>query len=323
MSTRLHPSSLIRAPHVPIFIVLVVLFLDLTTYKEWIDWQWPFERWTMYEKKAKTKPVADWRRFVAYDDSGKSFAIDLGRAFAFLGKPYRLDRGIRKAKAAFLRRCLEALRANEGTHIVGLAYERRSWRYLESSLEEHLDTEVPAASYTLIAVDPPPPALRAAATGNILANGTFSKVGRSGKPRSWSFEGGVWLGLGIDFEGKEQSVLLAKGSERHALSQEVAAPDEPVGSPVSIHFSVLVRATGTDALAELAIRAGEKEVARLSAPGPADGQWHRLEIAHELPVLPSDATLRVELVNPGPSTVFFDDAVLVVRPAAPAPVPTE
>jgi hypothetical protein len=289
--------SRLRGPTVPILLILAILLLDFTSYRKTIRWQWPVVRWTMYETKTPPEAIVKFQRFIVEYSDGRREEISLGRAFAFLERPYRLDRGLEKNRVAFLERCLRELRRREGERIVGLTYEQRWWHYLEQSYEAHLDT-APDSSFRVRALDAMPAELRAErrADGNLVTQGDFRRFGRrSGMPRAWKVDA-LAYGVGVDLDTDDTSFLLGPGAGPPAASQDVTAPAGPV------RLVAIGLASEPGAALELSTASG---VTRVELP--PHGVWHAIEARA---IAGADGAVRVTLVNASSADAFFDDVAL-------------
>jgi hypothetical protein len=292
----------VRRAYVPIALVIAMFALDYATYRRVIDVKWPFVQWTMYQQKGSTEPHVEYRRFVAFRDDGTRVAVDLGDAFGFLRSPYQLDRGLDKTRAGFLEACLEALRSKESQRIVGLAHEKRSWRFDEQSYAQHL-AEAPAESFRVVAIEPPPAALRRPTDGNLVVNGSFVKLKlRSGWPRDWTIDG-HWVGTGRAKGMKDRALLLAAGPAPQSATQAVVVPAGTRG----LRLTALARAEGAGATVELGV-GSSPNVAR--AEVPADGTWHSVEVSAAVPEGATTAEAHVVLRTSGAADVYFADVAL-------------
>ena len=288
----------LRGPHVPIVLIVLMLWFSATGLRGLVRWKWPVVKWTMYQYKGPTEPVVHYRRFVVEHADGRREAIDLGRAFAFLSKPYRLDRGLDKNLAGLLEACLRRLRAREGDHLVALTFEKRTWRYQERSFDEHLAHEPPYWSYRVSAIAAPPDALRAgrSAEGNRIAQGDFRKLRlRSGGPRDWEVDA-RWFGIGIELATTDRAFLLAAGPAAQTARQRVEVPPGP------FRLVALARATAPGAAITLTTTSG---VTRIDLP--ADGTWHPAEVRG---IAAEDGAVEVTLESDGAGDVYFDDIAL-------------
>ena len=292
-----------RGPYIPLAIVLVIVVLDYTTYRQTIAWKWPFAQWTMYHRPGSTEPEVGYRRFVLYRADGRREEVDLGEAFGFLGGPYRLDRGIDRSREAFIELCLRALRAKHGDDIVGLQHEERLWRYGVHDYAAHL-REPPTNSFRVIAMDPPPAAMREGRPdGNLVRNGGFLKLRRrSGLPRDWELDG-QWFGVGTPLGKRNQSLLLAAGPTPQAAIQVVTAPP----GTRSVRLIALVRAEVDGAAIEVVatVPGAAPNVTRVDVRGaPA---WQAVEVNADMP---QGAEIRVVLRTSGAGDVYYDDVAL-------------
>lgn len=318
------PTSRLRfRPHghqIAIAVAIVGLFLQYTTYRKVIRWQWPVEPWTMYAPKAKPKRQVNHRRFLAHHADGSSRVIDLGEAFAFLGKAYRLDHGVRRNLPAFLSRCLTGLRTKQ-PDVVGLTYERRTWPYGKRTFEEHLRRDPPRFSFRVMEVDPPPPALRQqlSAGHSLLANGGFDRWDKkTAVPVDWKLEGS-WVGMGIGLATGERAAMLTRSSAPQALSQAIVLPDKVAGAALDLRAEVLASTAAPGAQLELQIKQPETKRTIDQGSIAGDATWQRVEITKRLSSVRKGTEVRIVLRNPGTADVTYDDVRLVATPAASSP----
>jgi hypothetical protein len=292
----------VRRAYLPIALVIAIFALDYATYQRVLTMKWPFVQWTMYQRKGSTEPVVQYRRFVAYRADGTRVAVDLGDAFGFLRGAYQLDRGLDKTRTGFLELCLDALRRKQSKRIVGLAHEKRSWRFEEQPYAEHLE-EAPGDSFRVVLIDAPPAELRRPADGNLLVNGTFVKLKlRSGWPKDWTIDG-HWLGTGRAKGMKDRALLLAAGPAPQSATQTVIAPP----GTRALRLTALVRAEGPGAAIELGL-GSSPNTARAEAP--ADGSWHAIEVSVPLPEGAAAGEAHVVLRTSGAADVYYADVAL-------------
>jgi hypothetical protein len=293
-----------RGPWIAIALVIAVVGMDLATYRRWIRLRWPVVAWTMYERKAWTEPTVSYRRFVAYRADGTRAPISLGEAFGFLDGAYQLDKGLDESRAGFLLVCLEALRKNLGTDVVGLGHEIRSWRYEEQSYDAHLAAP-PDDEFRLGVVESPARELRLsiAAKGSILKNGSFLKVRlKSGRPKEWELDG-RWFGQGTDLVTPDRSLLLGAGPAPQTATQLVFVPP----GITRLRLVALGRTRGPGAAVELVVTSPTMPPNTARTEVPYDGAWHAVEVSTDVP---QGAEVRVVLRTSGAADVYYDDVAL-------------
>ncbi len=303
-----------------IAVAIAILFLQYTTYRKVIRWQWPVEPWTMYAPKAKPKRQVNHRRFLAHNADGTSRVVNLGEAFAFLGKAYRLDHGVRRNLPAFLIRCLTELRTKQ-PDVVGLSYERRTWPYGKRTLEEHLRRDPPRFSFRVMEVAPAPPALRQelSAGPNLVANGGFDRWDKkTAMPVNWKVEGS-WLGMAVGLVTGERAAMLTRSPSPQSLSQTVVLPDKLTGGGLELRAEVLASAAAPGAQIELQIKQPGTKRTIDQGSIAASGTWQRVEVTKQLSSVRKGTELHIVLRNPGTADVTFDDVRLVATPAAASP----
>jgi hypothetical protein len=306
----------IGVPHIAIALVMVILALDYRTYRNVGRWKWPVEGWQMYAGKTNLDPVVSYRRFLAHHDDGRVTQTGLGDPLAFLLKPYRVDFGLSRDLPRFLITCLREMRTTSaGAHLVGLTYETRTWWYRKRSLADHLAHEPPSSSYRVMAIDLPPAAPGPGAA-NLLLNGDFVDCrADTGAPKIWELDGKPWNGLGADPASDRRCLLLPgapDGSARTA-SQKVAVPAAAAGGATLVKASAWARSGGPDVFIELELAAGGQPVSARSQAIPADGAWHRVEVAQ--PVAAGVALGAATVILHSVADGFFADVRLVTDAA--------
>jgi hypothetical protein len=311
-----------RGPSLPLLVVIGALSLNLLTFRDLFDYQWPVVAWQMYRKPGPTAPVAKYRRFVTHHAGGQATNANFEGSLPFLAKPYRFDAPLKQRRAALLATVLGELRKQD-PEIDGVSVEQRAWSYKEQSLDQSLERDPPTGTFRAMVVAPPAPELRAPLANTRLANGGFEQWDGADAPAPdhWQVEGS-WLGIGVgDLANRQFAVLLpadARVKKRRALRQRVSIGAVDGGLAIVVHATALVRAEGPGSALRLEITAGSGKPLKPRTSAEGDSQWHRLDVSQTLP--PGSGSLRVSvlLTSSGQADAYFDDVALFADPA-PAP----
>jgi hypothetical protein len=290
------------------------LAINLISSQGSVSHQWPLIAWQMYGYQGPKPAVVRYRRFLTYQATGQVAATDFG-PIGFLGKAYRIDAGLRRRRTALLATVLRELREDDAG-IIGLGVEHRTWRYDETTLDEHLEREPPTMTFRAVAIRPPSPELRASLQGSHLRNGDFeSWDGRNAPaPNHWKADG-RWLGVGVsDFDTWQRAALLAAEPrlvKRQALRQQVSISCAEGEWPDALHATALVRADGSGVSLQLQVARGASRPSRVEAQAIGDAQWHRLDVTQGVPAGAGQRlAVTVVLTSTGTSDAYFDDVAL-------------
>ncbi|HKO93149.1 MAG TPA: hypothetical protein VJU61_18465 [Polyangiaceae bacterium] len=316
-----------KALHVPgkrraLLLVCGMLFLNYTTAFELIPWQWPIVAWQMYRAKAHTERVVSYRRLLTHRRDGSHAPTSNCSSLTLIEYPYRLDYILATDTPRFLTTCLRELKRSD-PNVLGASLEKRSWRYGEQSLEEHLQQ---AASRSFRATELPQPlpaALREPRPAEeLVKNGGFTRSDGSGELRVWNTKQNQ-QGIGVDLASGERTLLLPRqrGDKPSRVVQEVKLPPTLVASVLRLRLLALAGSEGATVVLEL------PSLGKARASIPHDGTWQRVELLLDSAARPAALKATVELINGSSGDVFFDDVSLTEAPApakdAPAPPQTE